>query len=263
MVNKFVLISAVFFCLAQANASYAGTNDNKIVDSITVGSITFNKVELENLTYVNEKTPDDKETSVEIKIYCPQIKDPKNPAQKEWNEYIKSIWPDISHAGCEGGTGNYEVDFSVNYASEHIISIFRNGWWHCPRASHGYSRNLYINTLLEKGSIKKLSMSELFNPDTDWKGILFEMAMKRLEFEAHTSKERTRKLIDYNKGRLQKRYNEGTLKYYKYDYRITPKGLRVSFGSVGGFMYGNFFADILWDEIGSYLSEDIKNYLPL
>lgn len=262
--KSFVAITLFIACgLVCAAKSSNVTTEHKIVGALTSGSLIFNKVEMENLTYVNEKTQDAEESSVEIKIYYPQIKDPKNSAQKEWNEYIKSIWPDITHASCEGNTGNFEVNFSVNYASEHIISIFRNGWWHCPRASHGYSRNSNINTLIGNGSIKELSMSDLFNPDTDWKNKVFEMAMKRLKFETMSNHKDSQNILDYNKPRLQERYNEGELKYFEYSYNITAKGIKIMFGSVGGFMYGDFFADIPWAEIDPFLSDKIRPYLPL
>jgi uncharacterized protein len=111
----------------------------------------------------------------------PRIDSPSTPATSSWNKGKENS---TSRSTCEDVAGDGDVDYSINLATQRLISVTWTDWSYCEGAAHGNGDNRVDNMILAPMP-HRLKATDLFKRNTPWRRSLTLLVLNALKRTEH------------------------------------------------------------------------------
>ena len=216
-----------------------------------VGPFQFEKIKLSNTYPLHELSKNYGYDHNSENIIYAQIVNPTNDIQHKLNDYISENVSRSEQSTCDGKRGNTDVELTIQYASEEVITYTEIWSLYCIGAAHGFSYDTTVTLLLED-DIRILEIDELINFDQDWREPIFQLAMKYIATTSRTT-EIDADVMAFIQWRLRPSFFDEEEYFPLRGANITPEGVKIHFGETLGYARGQFYAVIPWEEMKPFL----------
>lgn len=187
-----------------------------------LGPYVFNRIDLFSASASTAKDKDGHRSGFSYQhIGYPQIDNVKNQMVEAWN---KAALKKLPIRGDCGGGADYDIEYSVAFANDHVISSILSDYTYCHGTAHGFGSSITYNLVLSPHP-HELVPSELFAPDSNWQNKLALLFWEALQDQGWEP---------VNEGAKNGILSEATSPK---NWLFTAEGLRVEFSSYAGGCY--------------------------